>query len=630
VTDSVIDPLFLSFQEAIAGRYSLERELGRGGMGVVYLAREVRLDRRVAIKLLPPELAAQSSLRDRFMREARTAARLSHPYIVPLHAVDESDDFVYYSMAYVDGETLAQCVGPRGPLSPRDATRILREVAWALAYAHAQGIVHRDIKPANILLERGTDRAMVTDFGIARTVHSAGETVVGELLGTPEYMSPEQAGGEQVDGRSDLYSLGVVAFFALTGQLPFNAPTAQALLAQHLTKPAPSLGSAARGVPRALSQAVDRCLQKDPAQRFESGEALADALAPSLERHTEVPIPVRVFLDRRRVAQLIAPVAIAISPAGAFIGSIAAHGPTFLNVGGLTLLAVGAIGLPLWMLARRLRALARLGYGPADLAAGARIGFARKREEFNFEFGPEPKFRERIFRVAGFIGYGIAAAAAIGMLTGGPPPLLIPVATIAAYLATVATIISKRWRRLRHNTGPLWASFWEGRVGRALGRVTGARVDTQVVAAERPTELAIAMSAGALYESLSKELRESLGDVPETLKGLESVARAVRGRIEQLESAIAEAQRSRAAAAAGEHQDALLTDLRAARAAAETRLADVVTALETLRLDLLRLSAGTGSAEGITRALEAARTFSDDADRMIAARREVEESLARP
>src|SRR6478672_11253662 len=166
------DSLFLAFQSAVVGRYSLERELGRGGMGVVYLAREVRLDRPVAIKLLPPEFAAQERLRDRFLREAGTAARLSHPYIVPIHSVDEVGDFVFYVMAYVDGDTLAQRVASRGPLSAGDATRVMREVAWALAYAHAQGVVHRDVKPANILLERGTERAMVTDFGIARATHA--------------------------------------------------------------------------------------------------------------------------------------------------------------------------------------------------------------------------------------------------------------------------------------------------------------------------------------------------------------------------------------------------------------------------------------------------------------------------
>src|SRR5712692_766067 len=156
-----LDAVFLSFQTALAGRYSLERELGRGGMGIVYLAREVRLDRLVAIKLLPPELAALGALRDRFLREARMAARLSQPNIIPIFAVDEVGGFVFYVMAYVNGETLAHRLATRGALPPPEAARILREVAWALAYAHAQGVIHRDVKPENILLEQGTGRVLV-------------------------------------------------------------------------------------------------------------------------------------------------------------------------------------------------------------------------------------------------------------------------------------------------------------------------------------------------------------------------------------------------------------------------------------------------------------------------------------
>ena len=195
---------FVALQEALLGRYSLEREIGRGGMGIVYLAHEVRLDRPVALKLLPPEMAAQPALRERFLREARTAAKLSQPNIVPIYSVDEVDDFVFFVMMYVEGETLGQRVRARGPLPASEATRILREVAWALAYAHGQGVVHRDVKPDNILLEAGSGRALVTDFGIAQVSDSAGLTATGEVLGTAEYMSPEQASGEAVDERSDL------------------------------------------------------------------------------------------------------------------------------------------------------------------------------------------------------------------------------------------------------------------------------------------------------------------------------------------------------------------------------------------------------------------------------------------
>ena len=239
------DSDFLALQEALLGRYSLEREIGRGGMGIVYLAHEVALDRPVALKLLPPEFAAQPVLRERFKREARTAAQLSHPNIVPIHSVDEVGDFVFFAMAYIDGGTLGERVRSRGPLSSREAVRMLREVAWALAYSHAEGVVHRDVKPDNILLDVSSGRALVTDFGIAHVGREPGMTGAEEVLGTAEFMSPEQASGEEVDARSDIYSLGVLGFYALTGRFPFEGSNAMAVLAQHLTKPAPPVASVA-------------------------------------------------------------------------------------------------------------------------------------------------------------------------------------------------------------------------------------------------------------------------------------------------------------------------------------------------------------------------------------------------
>src|SRR2546427_4584711 len=252
------DRLFLDFQSALAGRYSLEREVGRGGMGVVYLAREVRLDRPVAIKLLPPSKTADPKLRERFLREARTAAKLSHPNVISIHAVEETGGFVFFAMAYVEGETLTERVRRRGPLPPSEAARILRDVAWALAYAHGQGVVHRDVKPDNILIEQGSGRVLVADFGIAGVVAGAGALVAGEVVGTPEFMSPEQALGEAVDARSDLYSLGVVGYFALSGTLPFEAAKATDVLAKQVTEAAPPLASAAPGVPRRLDRKSTR------------------------------------------------------------------------------------------------------------------------------------------------------------------------------------------------------------------------------------------------------------------------------------------------------------------------------------------------------------------------------------
>src|SRR5512144_1936568 len=215
---------FLELQSALAGEYSLERELGRGGMGVVYLARDVQLDRDVAIKVLPTHLAHTPAARERFVREARTAAGLSHPHIVPIHRVGEAGGFVFFVMSYVEGETLGERLRRDGPMPPAEAARVLREVAWALAYAHGRGIVHRDVKPDNILLEAGTGRALVTDFGIAHGgAHAGPVTDPGKIMGTANFMSPEQAADEPIDGRSDIYSLGVVGYLALSGRLPFES-----------------------------------------------------------------------------------------------------------------------------------------------------------------------------------------------------------------------------------------------------------------------------------------------------------------------------------------------------------------------------------------------------------------------
>src|SRR5215212_9347840 len=204
------DASLAALEEATRDRYLLERELGRGGMGVVYLARDVALDRPVAIKLLPPALAAQPELRDRFLRETRTAASLSHPNIVPIHAVEEREGLVFFVMGFVDGETLAERVRRAGPLPPTE--------------------VARDVKADNILVERGTGRAFLTDFGIARLANST-MTAAGASLGTPQYMSPEQATGEDVDARSDLYSRGIGGFVALAARLPCEAPIMQAVVA---------------------------------------------------------------------------------------------------------------------------------------------------------------------------------------------------------------------------------------------------------------------------------------------------------------------------------------------------------------------------------------------------------------
>ena len=288
-----------SIRRALGDRYSLERELGRGGMGTVYLARDLKLDRPVALKVLLPEFAAQTGLRDRFLRETRTAASFSHPNIVPVYAVEESDDHLAYAMGLVEGETLTQRVERAGALPVRELVRVVQDVGYALAYAHGRGVVHRDIKPDNVMLERATGRALVMDFGISRSMTQVATasnlTRVGEVVGTPEYMSPEQASGDVVDGRSDLYALGLTAYFAATGQTAVTGESTQKILVRQLTEHLAPIMQLRPDLPPALAEAIDRCVQKDPADRFPTAEALVEEIDAAQIAEPEIPLPVRLF-----------------------------------------------------------------------------------------------------------------------------------------------------------------------------------------------------------------------------------------------------------------------------------------------------------------------------------------------
>jgi serine/threonine protein kinase len=270
--------------QALGPAYTIEGEIGRGGMGVVYMARDERLKRKVAVKVLPPDLAFREEIRLRFLREAETAARLSHPHIVPIHSVGEGPDgLVYFVMAYIDGEPLGSRLKRRGQLSPEEARRILMETADALGAAHALGIIHRDVKPDNILLEGSRGRVVVTDFGIAKALSSTTGpgtlTATGVAIGTPHYMSPEQAAGDrEIDGRSDIYSLGVVGFEMLAGELPFQAPTVPGILLKQITEGAPALSRKRPDCPDDLAACVMRCLEKEPETRWPTADALRRAL----------------------------------------------------------------------------------------------------------------------------------------------------------------------------------------------------------------------------------------------------------------------------------------------------------------------------------------------------------------
>lgn len=263
---------------AVAGQFAIEREIGRGGMGVVYLARDEQLHRAVAIKTLPPHLSYDPQVRARFLREARTAASLSHPNIVPVYTAAERDAVVYFAMGYVEGESLAERLARDGPMSAAAVVPIIRQLAAALGYAHERGVVHRDVKAENILLD-AHGRVMVTDFGIARVTEAQPLTATGTVLGTVQYMSPEQVSGEPIDGRSDLYAIGVLIFFAVSGRYPFERPSASAVLVAHVNAMAPRLRSLVPDVPSPLDDLVATLLAKSPDARLSSARDLLTALA---------------------------------------------------------------------------------------------------------------------------------------------------------------------------------------------------------------------------------------------------------------------------------------------------------------------------------------------------------------
>jgi len=274
----------------LGSQFQIVREIGRGGMGIVFLARDIALHRLVAIKVLRYEYTSSEEHRERFRREARMTARLSHPNIVPLHSfgeipVDEGDPhgaaLVYIVMKYVHGESLAERMRREKKLPPAEVRRILRDLALALDSAHGDGVVHRDLKAENIVIDRGSSHALLTDFGVAllRSLDPV-RADSSRAFGTPHYMSPEQAAGElDIDGRSDLYSIGVLGYYMLSGVLPFDASTFEALAAKHIAEPHVPLSQLVPDAPVELCEAIERCLTKDRASRWRTGRELADALA---------------------------------------------------------------------------------------------------------------------------------------------------------------------------------------------------------------------------------------------------------------------------------------------------------------------------------------------------------------
>lgn len=605
---------------ALADSYTLESEIGRGGMGVVFVVRDLKLKRRVAIKVLPPELAFREEIRTRFLREAETAARLSHPNIVPIHAVGEADGLVYFVMGLVDGESLAARLKRRERLPPEEVRRIMKETADALGLAHAMGVIHRDIKPDNILLEGTRRRVVVTDFGIAKALVGGGGgtlTGTGVVIGTPTYMSPEQAAGEkEIDARSDLYSLGLVAFEMLVGDPPFQAATVPGILMKQITEPAPDIRRMRPDCPDDLGHTIMRCLEKNPEDRWPT----ADALRRALENRVSVPY--------RRTA-----------PAGSYRTRRGAEP----GAGGVPR-SPGAPPLPV----------------PASRPRPSRRSAREQLETAPGDGGEPPLVRRFRSQFATYVSVN-GGLLLLNIVTGLSSPwflfVTIPwgigIASSYGHLWSAGyswrDVVSRPPARdalpplpgpggrftkpAARATEPKTDEF--GRLATQIRQMRGdraavAKIVERLVPAERALLPEVQPTVDALLlraEELARTLNQMEGTVDrQTLDQLDERVRALEAQ--DPDRADPDAQRRLDLL---RRQREMLVDLMHRRARVEAQFESCVLAIQNVRFDLLRLrSAGVGAALGdLTSATQQARALSADVEAAIDAAGEIRQALGR-
>jgi eukaryotic-like serine/threonine-protein kinase len=634
---------FSALQRALAGQYSIEREIGRGGMGIVYLAREVILDRPVAIKVLPATLAENPDSHDRFLREARTAAKLFHPHIVPIHRVDTVGDAVFIAMGFVDGQSAGQRVAEDGPMSIVEAVRVLRETAWALGYAHARGVIHRDVKPDNLLLERETGRTFVTDFGIAQVEGTSALTRDGQMFGSVSYMSPEQISGGTIDGRSDLYSLGIVAHVLLTGKLPFTHPSSTAVLAMQLGTPAPPIGTLVPGISPRLAAAIDKCLAKTPADRHENVDVFAAALA-DVERPPVIPPALRAWVAGTGLVD-----------AGFWV----LNGCAFLFVA-MTGGGWPVFGIPFVYLAiqrsRQTRRLMQAGFGIEDIRAGLAAAIDRDAEETAAQVTARAPAIAKLLRIIARLSgwtFVVSLAAQVSLGALGFEWINTNLGqwfgTFVWYLerffiySALTWIGSRLLAELIAPSSPIGLKqreyrarlrFWTSKIGARFAKLLrkGLGRAGRNTRHDQPTELVLGAAAENLFEELPIALRRKLPELPSVVRALEERATALRVRIGELDRLATQVQPVRPAgvAAHAERADQLGVDLAGNRARAEERLGIAVAALETIRLDLLRMHAGNDAGAELTANVEAAAAVALEIDRLLEGQSDVSRMLASP
>ena len=598
--------------QALGGSYTLEGEIGRGGMGVVFQAKDERLKRQVAIKVLPPDLAFREEVRLRFLREAETAARLTHPNIVPIHSVGEGPEgLVYFVMAFIDGEPLSARLKRRGRLPAEESRRILIETADALGAAHALGIIHRDVKPDNIMLEGSRGRVMVTDFGIAKALSSSssgGLTGTGVAIGTPHYMSPEQAAGDrEIDGRSDLYSLGVVGYQMLSAELPFQAPTVPGILIKQITEAAPYLVDKVPDCPEDLAGCVMRCLEKEPDGRWPT----ADALRRALESRTSPS-----YRPRRSSAGVSRRSPAGLPPLPPLPSSGVPRSPNVPRRARSKkdLVAANPSGEP--EIVRKMRgnvvswASVSAGLLLLDLMNGSGLNWAYWPILMWGAFGVVPQFLK--LWQAGYSWRDV---------------LHRPVAADAAEVRLGLAAPGK--------AGTLQAPT-TGEFGRQAERVQQVRTDydaiMRVVERLPKSEQKLLPDVTATANALSKRAEELARTLHALSAGVEEGALdRLDARLSGLRGQPESPERDRQLVLL-ERQRQTLGDLLQRRQQIEDQLESCVLAMQTMRFDLLRLkSAGVAAVLGdLTQATQQARALSRDVDHAIEAAAEVREALGGP